>query len=112
MIHLQKKIRYVGRSSNGLERPKCHWRRKAIRERIDHCHTWVRSVLALNSTPEIKILEFITINVTDSPDVIDSKLNEKEITIGVYNSIKRKRKNKEPNLFCNKTCFIDYKRKK
>jgi hypothetical protein len=50
-------VRYIGKSSCGLKRPKHHWTHKSLRESSDHCHNWVRSVLKQRSTPEVEVLE-------------------------------------------------------
>lgn len=53
-----EELRYVGQSSKGLERPKQHWSKRvqggALR---DHCHNWVRSLLAEKLVPEVVVLE-------------------------------------------------------
>jgi hypothetical protein len=50
-------IRYVGKSSSGLSRPKKHWTHTQTRNSFDPCHNWVRSVMSHGSLPQIEILE-------------------------------------------------------
>lgn len=49
-------LRYVGRSSNGLSRPRSHWENSTALCRRDRCHTWIRSVLKDGLIPEIEVL--------------------------------------------------------
>jgi NUMOD3 motif len=53
---LSGKIRYVGRSSNGLKRPTEHMRPHAL-ARKTHRSSWIKSVLAKGTIPEVVILE-------------------------------------------------------
>lgn len=60
-----EQIRYVGRSSSGLKRPRIHWTRDVGRN--DYCHNWVRSLTVRGIIPEILVLEEFepTIDVSD-----------------------------------------------
>jgi len=51
------RLRYVGQSSIGLERPQKHWKHKKLRERKDHCHNWIRLIIADGLLPEVVIIE-------------------------------------------------------
>jgi hypothetical protein len=48
-------IRYVGFSTIGLRRPKQHWTKD--KNKKDHCHAWIRSLLQENLIPEVEVLE-------------------------------------------------------
>jgi len=50
-------LRYVGKSKDGLARPRAHWKHSRTRETRDHTHNWVRSVFAVDLVPEIEILQ-------------------------------------------------------
>jgi len=50
-------LRYVGSSTRGMDRPRDHWKRKQDRERHDHCHAWVRSLLREGLVPVVEVLE-------------------------------------------------------
>lgn len=50
-------VRYVGKSSNGLQRPKAHWQHKHTRETRDYAHNWVRDVLSAGLLPSITVLK-------------------------------------------------------
>lgn len=50
-------LRYVGLSTVGFKRPRSHWQNKNIRERNDHCHCWIRSVIADNFIPSIVVFQ-------------------------------------------------------
>ncbi len=67
-----KEVRYIGRSSSGLKRPKSHWQDPALRVRRDYCHNWVRSILSMGMTPEVLVLH--DWDITDN-----TALNEAEI---------------------------------
>ena len=50
-------LRYIGSTSRGLIRPQEHWKRRQERERNDHCHAWIRSLLRENLIPDVFIIE-------------------------------------------------------
>jgi hypothetical protein len=50
-------LRYVGKSKDGLKRPRAHWKHNRTRETRDHTHNWVRNVLEAGFKPEIEILQ-------------------------------------------------------
>lgn len=50
-------LRYIGKSSSGLDRPKHHWTHKQCRERNDHCHNWVRQIISFGKIPGIVVIE-------------------------------------------------------
>lgn len=58
---ITNELRYVGKSSDGLRRPKEHWRARDLHRLQDHCHRWVRSVFQkTKGPPEIIIIEETT----------------------------------------------------
>jgi hypothetical protein len=61
------RIRYVGRSSDGLRRPRSHWRKASERNKRDHTHRWIRRVLRLGGEPRIIVAE----TFPPTPDVSD-----------------------------------------
>lgn len=67
-------VRYIGRSSNGLGRPKRHFQGKEHLLYDDHCHRWVRSLLSVGLVPKITIIE----EFAYSQDINDV-LNQAEI---------------------------------
>ena len=53
-----QEIRYVGRSTSGLSRPKAHFRPHAIKsKKRTHCASWVKSLHRLGLVPTIMILD-------------------------------------------------------
>jgi hypothetical protein len=54
---LTREVRYVGRSSTGLGRPRRHWRTKKELRRRDACHAWVRGLLLRGLCPLIDVLD-------------------------------------------------------
>lgn len=52
-----REVRYVGRSSKGLKRPKIHWMNSTIKNENNHKAKWVRNVISDGFIPEIQILE-------------------------------------------------------
>lgn len=72
-------IRYIGRSSNKLKRPKSHWQDPKVRNRRDYCHNWIRSIAPIR--PEILVLESWHVATND-------EINESEVFwIAYYKSI-------------------------
>jgi len=65
-----KLIRYIGRSSSGLRRPKSHLRGKGT-SRVDN---WIRSLLRENLKPTISVIESF-----EYSDNINDILNEAEV---------------------------------
>lgn len=49
-------LRYIGKSSSGLVRPRRHTHKTALKLR-DHCHNWIRSLVESGRKPEIIVLE-------------------------------------------------------
>lgn len=49
-------LRYIGRSSSALKRPRSHWNVYSL-QRNDHCHNWVKSILAKGLLPKIDVVE-------------------------------------------------------
>ena len=50
-------LRYVGKSSDGLGRPRAHWEQDALRRDTSHCGNWVRKVLRTGTVPGIVVLQ-------------------------------------------------------
>ncbi len=67
-------LRYVGRSSSGLNRPRMHSRPSSLKANRDYCHFWVEALLKNGLTPEILVLE----QFESSADVND-RLNDAEV---------------------------------
>lgn len=61
-----REIRYVGRSSSGLQRPRTHMTPGALR-RFAHLHVtaWIRELLGLGLRPEIVVLQVLDRGVND-----------------------------------------------
>jgi hypothetical protein len=70
---ITNELRYVGRSSRGLIRPKRHWRDKEL-EYDYYCSRWVRSLVSNGLVPEIEVLEQF-----DHSENINDVLNDAEI---------------------------------
>lgn len=51
-----EELRYVGRSSGWLYRPRSHWSVKALK-RNDPCHCWTRSLAERGLIPDILVIE-------------------------------------------------------
>jgi len=51
-------IRYIGKTSRGIDRVQEHWKRKQERDRNDHCHAWIRSLLREKQIPDFEVLEY------------------------------------------------------
>jgi len=58
-------LRYVGKSSNGLSRPRTHWKNTRLRESRDHCHNWIRNVLLSGRVPDVVVIQDICENDSD-----------------------------------------------
>lgn len=52
-------LKYIGRSSSGLRRPRSHWENPLVATRHDKVHRWCLSLLEKGLHPEIDILEEI-----------------------------------------------------
>jgi hypothetical protein len=52
-------IRYCGRSSCGLKRPRQHWRTRKDRESNDRVHRWIRKLLRRNRVPVVEVVEVV-----------------------------------------------------
>ena len=50
-------LRYIGRSSSRLSRPRSHWENPKVLARPDHCHCWIRSTISRGKIPAIEVLE-------------------------------------------------------
>lgn len=50
-------LRYVGKSTCGLSRPKAHLRPSVLRRTRSHCGNWIKQLTADGMKPEIVILE-------------------------------------------------------
>lgn len=68
------KIRYIGKSSIGLLRPKQHWTNKKRLNDGTHVHNWCRKLLNEGKVPTIQIIEQF-----DYTNDIKQVLNEAEI---------------------------------
>lgn len=53
---LSDELRYVGKSSNGMLRPRAHVS-QALRGDDDYCHRWIRQLLALDLMYQVVVLE-------------------------------------------------------
>jgi hypothetical protein len=60
-------VRYIGKSTTGMSRPKAH-REPKIRSRNTHCAAWVRSLIALGLDYEICVLETATRETVDDTE--------------------------------------------
>lgn len=67
-------IRYIGRSSNGLSRPKRHSMPYNLLNERNHCRNWVKALVDLNIEPDIDIVEEVPQDCKD----INAWLNESE----------------------------------
>jgi len=56
----KNEIRYIGKSSTGLSRPKSHFREEIYndKEKGTYCHNWVKKCINLGSKPNIIILNY------------------------------------------------------
>jgi hypothetical protein len=52
-----KEIRYIGRSSNGLERPKSHITESSLKRYNTKVYTWIKSLKKINLIPNIIIIQ-------------------------------------------------------
>lgn len=50
-------LRYIGKSSSGLTRPRVHFRNDRTLNDGSHVHNWCKSILAIGLEPEIVVLE-------------------------------------------------------
>lgn len=66
--------RYIGRSSSGLKRPRTHGYKRSLLIG-DHTHNWVKSLIELGLSYEIKVLDVF------SPDTaeLNKTLNDREM---------------------------------
>lgn len=54
---ISKELRYVGKSTTGLKRPRQHGQAWSLSKTKTHCSNWVRSLLKNNFSYEIEVLE-------------------------------------------------------
>lgn len=54
---ITNELRYIGRSSSGLQRPRCHFTPCILKKEKNHCHNWIKSLINKNLKPEIIIIE-------------------------------------------------------
>ncbi len=74
-----KEIRYVGKSSSGVRRPRSHWSEFSLKTGYP-VHNWTKSLVQTEKVPEILILqEFIGLDDV-SLNEKNNKLNEAEIS--------------------------------
>lgn len=67
-----EEVRYIGRSSSGLIRPRHHW--TSLLNKKTYCHSWCKSILKKGLEPKIKILESF-----ENCEEINDVLNKAEI---------------------------------
>lgn len=67
-----QQIRYVGKSSNGLRRPRMHFYKSIYdgTEKGTHCHNWIKKCISLNQEPKIIILN----NCIDNSEAIQMEI--------------------------------------
>ena len=72
-----RETRYIGKSSNGLRRPKFHWSKPALRDGRAPCDHWIRKLVSMGLVPEIDVIE--DLGFSEDKDDANRKLNEAEI---------------------------------
>ncbi len=68
-------LRYIGRSSSGLSRPKQHFTSKTVLSQENYCHKWIRQLVDKEAVPLIIIFEtfFNSENINDVLNIAEEK---------------------------------------